>query len=246
MPNGWYAGFQKADSQQMVKEYIAKYGGTPSDINADVAEAYSVGQVVAQAVQANNSLDNAKIISVSAQRREPRTACKVPSSSTRSVRTLAGKTLTFQWQKGALEPILPTSTPGSKPPRTRSRHGWVSGRLVHRPANRARSVEYGLLQAIVDGMLTGGVYALMAAGLSLIFGVMDIINIAQGAMVVLGAYLSYVLSVHLGIDLLLGLADHRAGDVPARCRNGVLLHAPAARTRTGPAMSILVTLRSRS
>jgi branched-chain amino acid transport system permease protein len=62
-----------------------------------------------------------------------------------------------------------------------------------------------LLQAIVDGILTGGVYALMAAGLTLIFGVMDIINIAQGMMVVLGGYLSYVLSVHLGIGLLPGL-----------------------------------------
>jgi branched-chain amino acid transport system permease protein len=62
-----------------------------------------------------------------------------------------------------------------------------------------------LIQAIVDGVLTGGVYALMAAGLTLIFGVMDIINIAQGVMVVLGAYLSYVLSVHLGIGLLVGL-----------------------------------------
>ncbi|HEY6477664.1 MAG TPA: branched-chain amino acid ABC transporter permease, partial [Polyangia bacterium] len=34
-----------------------------------------------------------------------------------------------------------------------------------------------LLQAVIDGVLTGGVYALMAAGLSLIFGVMDIVNI---------------------------------------------------------------------
>jgi branched-chain amino acid transport system permease protein len=62
-----------------------------------------------------------------------------------------------------------------------------------------------LAKAVVDGILTGGVYALMAAGLTLIFGVMDIINIAQGALVVLGAYMSYVLSVHLGIDLFLGL-----------------------------------------
>src|SRR5256885_13518453 len=62
-----------------------------------------------------------------------------------------------------------------------------------------------LLHAIVDGVLAGGVYALMAAGLSLVFGVMDIINIAQGVLVVLGAYLSYVLSVHLGIDLFVGL-----------------------------------------
>jgi branched-chain amino acid transport system permease protein len=62
-----------------------------------------------------------------------------------------------------------------------------------------------LIEAIIDGILTGGVYALMAAGLTLIFGVMDIINIAQGVMVILGAYLSYALSVHLGIGLLPGL-----------------------------------------
>ena len=62
-----------------------------------------------------------------------------------------------------------------------------------------------LVEAIIDGVLTGGVYALMAAGLTLIFGVMDIINIAQGVMVVLGAYLSYELSVHLGVGLLPGL-----------------------------------------
>jgi branched-chain amino acid transport system permease protein len=62
-----------------------------------------------------------------------------------------------------------------------------------------------LAKAVVDGVLTGGVYALMAAGLTLIFGVMDIINIAQGVMVVLGAYLSYTLQVHFGIDPFVGL-----------------------------------------
>src|SRR5690242_7273965 len=62
-----------------------------------------------------------------------------------------------------------------------------------------------LYEAIVDGILGGGVYALMAVGLTLIFGVLDIINIAQGILVVLGAYLSYVLAVHLHIDLFAGL-----------------------------------------
>jgi branched-chain amino acid transport system permease protein len=60
-------------------------------------------------------------------------------------------------------------------------------------------------EAIIDGILIGGVYALMAVGLTLIFGVLDIINIAQGILVILGAYLSYVLSVHLHVDLFLGL-----------------------------------------
>jgi branched-chain amino acid transport system permease protein len=97
-----------------------------------------------------------------------------------------------------------------------------------------------LLQAIVDGILTGGVYALMAAGLTLIFGVMDIINIAQGVMVVLGAYLSYELSVHLGIGLLVGLLI----TVPAMFVLGVVIEFCFMRRlqesdRTG--MSILVT-----
>jgi branched-chain amino acid transport system permease protein len=60
-------------------------------------------------------------------------------------------------------------------------------------------------QAITDGILGGATYALMAAGLTLIFGVMDIINIAQGILVVLAAYLSYALSVHAHIDPFLSL-----------------------------------------
>lgn len=60
-------------------------------------------------------------------------------------------------------------------------------------------------QAIVDGILTGGVYALMAAGLTLTFGVMQVINVAQGALVVLGAYLSYELVQRAQIDPFLGL-----------------------------------------
>src|SRR3984893_60104 len=62
-----------------------------------------------------------------------------------------------------------------------------------------------LVHALINGVLGGGVYALMAVGLTLIFGVLDVINIAQGVMVVLGAYLSYALSVHLHLDLFLGL-----------------------------------------
>ncbi len=62
-----------------------------------------------------------------------------------------------------------------------------------------------LFHAVIDGILSGGVYALMAVGLTLIFGVLDIINIAQGILVVLGAYLSYALSEHLHLDLFVGL-----------------------------------------
>ena len=59
--------------------------------------------------------------------------------------------------------------------------------------------------AAVQGALTAGVYALMASGLTLIFGVMRIVNVGQGALVVLGAYLSLVLLRRWGIDPFLGL-----------------------------------------
>jgi branched-chain amino acid transport system substrate-binding protein len=61
VPNAWYGGFQNALSHVMVQEYIARYGGTASDINADVAEAYSAGQVMANAVD-SVGLSQQKII----------------------------------------------------------------------------------------------------------------------------------------------------------------------------------------
>jgi branched-chain amino acid transport system permease protein len=77
-----------------------------------------------------------------------------------------------------------------------------------------------IMQAVVDGILTGGVYALMAVGLTLIFGVLDIINIAQGVLVILGAYLSYELVARAHIDLFLGLLI----TVPAMFILGVVIH----------------------
>ena len=62
VPNGWYPGFRNAASQQMVSEYVKQYGGTASGVNADVAEAYSVGQVAAKAIEATGGTDNTKII----------------------------------------------------------------------------------------------------------------------------------------------------------------------------------------
>ena len=59
---------------------------------------------------------------------------------------------------------------------------------------------HALIQAIILGILTGGVYALMASGQTLIFGIMKVVNLAQGALVVLGAYLTYTLFTTLGMD----------------------------------------------
>ena len=61
-----------------------------------------------------------------------------------------------------------------------------------------------LIQALIFGSLIGGVYALMATGLTLTFGVMRIVNMAQGAFLILSAYLCYSLWAHFGIDPILG------------------------------------------
>jgi branched-chain amino acid transport system permease protein len=61
------------------------------------------------------------------------------------------------------------------------------------------------LQAVVNGFLLGGVYSLMAVGLSLIFGVMRVINFAHGDMMVWGMYLSFWLFTTLGVDPYLSI-----------------------------------------
>jgi branched-chain amino acid transport system permease protein len=57
-----------------------------------------------------------------------------------------------------------------------------------------------LAQTLIFGALLGGVYALMATGLTLTFGVMRIVNMAHGAFLILSAYLCYSLWSHFGID----------------------------------------------
>ncbi|MFD1796956.1 branched-chain amino acid ABC transporter permease [Paracoccus aurantiacus] len=61
------------------------------------------------------------------------------------------------------------------------------------------------INAIIQGALLGGLYAMFAAGLSLIFGVMRLVNIAHGDLIVLSAYVALTTSVGLGLNPLLAL-----------------------------------------
>jgi branched-chain amino acid transport system permease protein len=62
-----------------------------------------------------------------------------------------------------------------------------------------------LASVVLGGVMQGGIYAMFAVGLTLIFGVMRIINAAHGEMVMMGAYLTWVSFFYLGVDPLLSL-----------------------------------------
>jgi branched-chain amino acid transport system permease protein len=62
-----------------------------------------------------------------------------------------------------------------------------------------------LAQVLVNGVLLGGLYAIMALGLALVWGVLNIVNLAHGAFIMLGGYLSWYLFTGVGIDPFVGL-----------------------------------------
>ncbi len=95
-----------------------------------------------------------------------------------------------------------------------------------------------LIQVIIVGLLTGGVYALMAAGLTLIFGVMRVINIAHGAFLIFSAYLSYWLFTTYDLEPFLSVIV----TVPLLFIIGIVFQRYLlARVRNEPGLMVLLT-----
>ena len=97
----------------------------------------------------------------------------------------------------------------------------------------------GILASIVDGVLVGLVYGLAAMGLTLIWGVMDVINLTHGAMIVAGMFALYLLVSALGISPYLALPPVMIGGFLV----GILLYWIAVHRMVGrpPLMSLLST-----
>ena len=124
VPNGWYGGYQNPLSQAMVKAYIAKYGGNASSINADVAEAYSVGEVAAAAIIKTGGTDNAKIIHYLHSGVTLQTVQGPAKFSSTGENTKATMYM-FQWQPGGkFVQVLPAGA-GSQPVLNPKPH-WAS------------------------------------------------------------------------------------------------------------------------
>jgi branched-chain amino acid transport system substrate-binding protein len=114
VPNGWYPGYRDAASERMVKEYVDRYGGDASGVNADVAEAYSVGQVMAQAIVATGGTDNAKIIAY-LHSGVTLTSVQGPVRFDALGENGSASAFVFQWQHGSFVQVLPTNAAGSVP-----------------------------------------------------------------------------------------------------------------------------------
>jgi branched-chain amino acid transport system substrate-binding protein len=110
VPNGWFPEANNPGNAQMVQEYVAQYGGTYDSISADVAEAYSVGQVTAQAVTKDGNLNQTQLIATLHSGTFTSVQGTVKFDSTGQ--NTGAQSYLFQWQGGSFVPIYPASVVG--------------------------------------------------------------------------------------------------------------------------------------
>jgi branched-chain amino acid transport system substrate-binding protein len=125
VPNTWFPGSTFYQNAAMVKLYLKMFGGSANNISADVAEAFSAGEVLTQAVDHVKSTSNSKL--------ESYLHSKVTFQSVQGpVKFLpdgengAATPYIFQWQQGTLVDVLPTGV-GSPKPVMAVKPAWGAG-----------------------------------------------------------------------------------------------------------------------
>jgi branched-chain amino acid transport system permease protein len=115
---------------------------------------------------------------------------------------LNGKFTTIWPSSAAIrQPMLPT--PSWRARSTAAEKGSAALSEAHVAASVSASEK--LLQTMASGLLTGGIYALIGIGLTIVFGVMRVVNFAHGALVMVGMYATYFLFTYSHIDPFLSL-----------------------------------------
>ncbi|HET9171971.1 MAG TPA: amino acid ABC transporter substrate-binding protein [Actinospica sp.] len=113
VPNEWYPTSTAPGNAAMVAAYLKAYGGNAQDISADVAEAYSVGEVTAQAVTADGDLDQTRLIAE--LHKGTFTTVQGPVAFDATGQNTKAFAYIFQWQNGALVPFQPNSANSLEP-----------------------------------------------------------------------------------------------------------------------------------
>ncbi len=75
-----------------------------------------------------------------------------------------------------------------------------------------------LMNAVIAGLLLGAFYAAVTVGISISFGMLDVVNIAHPAFIILGSYIAYIVNTHFGLDPIVGQHHRAAGLLCARRR----------------------------
>lgn len=114
VPNGWWPGFKNARNQQMVADYIAKYGGSSNDVSSDVAQAYAVGQVLEHAVNKIHSIDNKRLID-ELHSGDIFDTVQGPVKFDSTGQNVDAEAYLFQWQNQQLIPVYPGSVAAANP-----------------------------------------------------------------------------------------------------------------------------------
>jgi branched-chain amino acid transport system substrate-binding protein len=114
VPNGgWFPGLSTFQNTQFQQQYIAKFGGTADGITGDAVQAYSVLQVLKQAIDIAHSIDNTKLTQVLRSNTFQSVQGPVKFNSD-GENTLAAAYL-FQWQNGNLAPVYPPTNAQGTP-----------------------------------------------------------------------------------------------------------------------------------
>ncbi|MDQ6686984.1 MAG: amino acid ABC transporter substrate-binding protein [Actinomycetota bacterium] len=103
VPNGWYPTAPNPGNAAMISAFNKKHGGNAASVSSDVPEAYSVGEVIAQAVTRTHSLDQKKLIAE--LHRGTFTSVQGPVKFDNTGQNILAKSYIFQWQKGSLAPF---------------------------------------------------------------------------------------------------------------------------------------------
>ena len=113
-PNAWDPSINTYQNAQMVQDYLSTYGGSAQDISADTAEAYSVGQVLSQAVSKIHSIDNTALINELHSGDTFQTVQGNVKFDSKG-ENVDGTSFVFQWQNGSVNLVYPAAQATASP-----------------------------------------------------------------------------------------------------------------------------------
>jgi branched-chain amino acid transport system substrate-binding protein len=114
VPNGgWFPSVKNYQNDTFTSAYVAQYGGTAQDISSDTVQAYSVGQVLQQAVQKAQTIDNAKLIAE--LHKDTFQTLQGPVQFDGQGKNTLAVAFLFQWQGNQLIPVYPSQSAQANP-----------------------------------------------------------------------------------------------------------------------------------